>query len=183
MTLQSSWHECDGLVLSLGRKEPKSRMDENKIRNCLRFLSEIGFWNEERNELSRQGEQYFRAKHVLQDPEESRKILCDALMVYTPVQYICQTFWGRRALSSEQVENLLRHHQVLRKGETASSLLALLNHAGIITYSKRSRQIHVNINPFPDQGTDSSFLSHRVISPDTPYSNVKSIRQAIRSCE
>ena len=182
MVLQSSWRECDAVVLSLGRREQKSCKDEGKTRNCLSFLSEIGFWNNEKGELSPQGELYFRTRHIQRDQEEADKILRDVLMVYTPVQYICQSFWGRKPTTPEQVDNLLRHFQVLRKGETASSLLALLNHAGIVTYSKRSSEIHINVNPFPEQETDNTALSLRVISPDTPYSNVKSIRQVIRSC-
>jgi hypothetical protein len=184
MTLQTSWRECDALLLSLGRREIRSPKDESRSRNCLSFLSEICFWSEEKGDLTSQGEFYFRAKHVLQDQEEAKKILCDTLMAYAPVQYVCQNFWGRQAATRGQVENLLRHFQVLSKGETASSFLALLNHAGIITYSKRSGgKIRVRISPYPEQSTEVPVVLHRVISPDTPYSNIKNVRQVIRSCE
>ena len=185
--LTSPWSQCEAIIKALGRGAPlpdTSRAQRHR-KDVLNFLRELGILTRSGSPaLTDTGLDYFRSKYILEDQARAAHILSNLLLALPSVQSICQTFWGRKGVSSHNVLLLVQHLGYVGSQATISdmgSFLVLLNSTGVIRYSTKTRTVTVLLNPFPEEG--EAVPSPRFIAPETPYSNIKNIRQTLRACK
>jgi len=168
-----------GIRRSVESPQPKYGKD---LQHILSFLHNISFLDESMN-LSDIGQAYYLAKFVQADEEKALNLIRESLKNYEPIQMICQSLWGCPDISKENVRNLLLHMQYIDpkfKDSWLGSFITLLSKVGIISYSKKFKKLKITFNPNIDLGKNPEI---RIISPDTPFTNVKNIREILERCK
>ncbi|MFX1238579.1 MAG: hypothetical protein ACFE8P_12770, partial [Promethearchaeota archaeon] len=154
---------------------------EETIENIpeIRFLIQLGFLKN-KTTISEKGKLYFTKKYVLNDYEESKAILINAIKQIPACIAICESLFGRKDLKKENIFNLLLVYDLIdanSKLESISGFIMLLNYCGLISYSKKTGLIRINYNPFSCEELPRNIF----ISPETPFSNLIAIRKIIRN--
>lgn len=181
---QNSWKECEKILFAIaeGRLSvPNHISKEKKLKDSVSFLNNIGYCKN--GELTKDGEEYYKNKLILNDQNNAKVILRESIKKYEPTQLICQTLWGKESLTRDSVHRLLllkRYINPIFKSSNLSSFLMLLNHCEIIKYSKKFNKITILYNPL---GKDEAKASKRFLSPETPYTNIKILRECLRESE
>lgn len=182
--LKNSWAECDDILKSIGMRDTET-IQKNKGKKewseIIDFLRSIDFvcGNEKLTEI---GREYYKRKFILNDDEMGTEILTGALKRFLPTQAICQLLWGRPNLNKQSVYRLLLLEEYINpkefKEQDLGGFLMLLNQCGILKYSKKSGAITVQYNP---RTSDEIEVSTKFLAPETPYSNVRNLREILRN--
>ncbi|MCW4009709.1 MAG: hypothetical protein NWF05_03710 [Candidatus Bathyarchaeota archaeon] len=180
--LRNSWSDCDAAIDAIGMKTneyAQQKMGRKKWSDVTGFLKSIDFINSDG--LTEMGGDYYKSRFILHDKELSTKILATTIKKYLPTQAICQLLWGRPNLNKESIYRLLVHNDYISSKEfkepDIGGFLMLLNQCGIIKYNKKGNSIAVLYNP----RTGAEFeISTKFLSPETPYSNIRNLRDILR---
>lgn len=182
--LVEPWARCEETIHALGMHDLDKlarKLGTTTAQGIFGFLADIGFVENEK--LAPPGSDYFRSKFILNDGDSAEKILSDAVRQYSPTQAICQLFWGRPSLKRTNVYNLLVFEEYIDRASLSEdqigSFLMLLNQCGIIRYSKKTNDVTIIFNP---RTTSLTKTSTRFLSPETPYSNLRHLWEALRNC-
>lgn len=177
------WHTIEKILYSIGKG--KDKMDnehiigKEKLHATLSYLQKISFINKN-NELTEIGKKFYTELFVYND-ETAYSILADSLKKTEPVQLICQILWGRKNLTKNNIYNLLLVEKMIDekfKEDDLGSFLSMLNKCKILNYSKKSGTFEILYNPKNNLEKPTTLF----LSPDTPYSNMKALRETIRTC-
>jgi hypothetical protein len=146
----------------------------------LEFLGELGLVDAT-GELSASGREYFHAAFVLKDADAARRILARALLDYPAASALVQLLDGVASADKAVAETVLRS-QGFGMGLTerkVGTLLTLLDHAGLVLYSKRDGRLEVLLHPAREEEVPRSVF----ISPRTPFANRAWLRRVLEECE
>lgn len=176
-TLDINWKICEKLIVNILEGNPQS--EENKKE--FEFLKEIGFLDENYTP-TKICKDYYHKKYIENDEESAKNILSSILKNYKPVKVICEVLWGVNNLTKQNIYRLLVINNFVST-KNISGFIMLLNSCGIITYSKKTNKITINFNPRSKITFKPTLREEYIISPNTPYSNIKSLREIIRNCK
>ncbi len=179
-----SWQTIEKILYSIGKGTDKMDQEhiigKEKFHATLSYLQNISFITEN-NELTETGKKFYTEKFVCND-EIAYNILADSLKKTESVQVICQILWGRKNLTRNNIYNLLLIERMIDETfneDDVGSFLSILNKCKILNYSKKSRTIEILYNPKINSEKPTALF----LSPETPYSNIKALRETIRSCK
>ena len=171
------WKYFDELMLAIGTGEFTIKNHNNeKI-----FLESIGFVStvNEAVSLTPRGKEYYIQKFVNNSEIEAKKVLCEALKLHPAVILISQILSGSKNIKRINIYNLLKHHCFnldFQKEVELNNFLEILKLGDIASYNKNTRDVKV----LWQQETES-LSSHQFISPETPFSNIKRLKDIIKS--
>ena len=110
---------------------------------------------------------------------EAKKILSEALKLHPAIILISQILSGGKNIKRINIYNLLKHHNFdfdFPNDVELNNFLELLKFGNIISYNKNTRDVKVLW-----QQEAESLSAHQFISPDTPFSNIKRLKDIIKS--
>jgi len=174
MTLLPSkaWGSYDAAIKSLGQLRPAGTEAD------VPFLLQLGIvLREDPPRLSELGRRYFDARFIHGDEAATTQALQDALLLFPPVIAVAQILDGVAGATRSSVESVLRS-QGFGEGLTdrkIGSLLALMDRAGIIRYTRGTGGIEV----LTHIATAAEVPSSVFISPDTPFGNRVWLRRVL----
>ena len=129
--------------------------------------------------LTSHGKEYYFQKFIKNNAIEAKRVLCAALKLHPAVILISQILNGSKNITRINIYNLLKHHSFnldFTKEVELNSFLEILKLGGIVSYNKNTRDVKV----LWQQDADS-LSAHQFISPDTPFSNIKRLKDIIKS--
>ena len=181
--LKHSWSDCEAVIDSIGLKrleEMQTKLGRKKFSEIMSFLVSMGFVAND--DFTPLGSEFYTNKFILNDCEASKTTLMNATKQYLPTQAICQLLWGRPNLTKESIYRLLVHSDYINPKEYAlndlGGFLMLLNTSDIISYNKKGNTIAVLYNPRTNEEFKS--INAKFLSPETPYSNMRNLRELLR---
>jgi hypothetical protein len=193
--LKFAWSDCEEVISAIGLNtwsEVPQVFGIKKAQNIADFLTAIKFLGTDQNSLFPNysmnftdiGKDYYTAEYIWKDSTLSKKILAKSLEAYLPTQAICQLLWGRPNINKESVYRLLILQDFISvdefKENDLGGFLMLLNQCGFIKYNKRTGVITINYNSRAvNEGFDK--VQTKFLSPDTPYSNVRNLKEILRN--
>lgn len=183
-----SWQRIEQIIFEVGKSSDFDslknvcKLRKKELEETLSFLRDLSLVEEKSLRLTKRGKEFYTAKFVHNISDDAHSILGDALKEFEPVQVICQILRGRKGLRKSNIYNLLILENFISKDFEATELgsfINLLNKCSILKYNRKTGDIEILYNPKiqPVRGA-TQFLS-----PDTPYSNVKTLWEAIRKCK
>jgi hypothetical protein len=131
------------------------------------------------------GERYWKAKFVLEDSALARGALADILRDHPVVTGFCGALWGSGERPVSGALRLIR--QLTRSSNDGINRrwLALMNSAGLIVYNQKYPTLRVVYNPNElapaEVAEEREKTAAHVLSPDTPYGNLLSLRSVLRA--
>jgi len=187
------WKDFDSLILAVGSVE---LYRITKVTTEVKFLRDIDFLKmaakdvfsapffETANSditvsLTPRGKEYYTQKFVRNNEAEAKRILFEALKLHPAVILISQVLGGCKNIKRINVHNLLKHHNFqldFQKDVELNNFLEILKLGGIISYNKNTRDVRI----LWEQDIET-LSSHQFVSPETPYSNLKRLREIIKS--
>jgi hypothetical protein len=203
------WKDFDSLILAVGNGEIQKREELNTDTKFLRdidflrivpmpvpddsghsiegdrkdFFSGMFFEPRKNNEimlsLTPRGLEYYTQKFVRNNQAGAKHILSEALKLHPAVILISQVLSGCKSINRMNVYNLLKHHEFqldFQKDVELNNFLEILKLGSIISYNKHTRDVRI----LWEQDTET-LSSHQFVSPETPYSNLKRLREIIKS--
>lgn len=149
-------------------------------------LSELGLasGNYTSLELTPRGDQLYEAWHGYREREVGEGILRDAFQELGVTQALMQGLHGRKPVPVEGVLALLARHRLADSEDPTwfRAYLQNLNDLRIVAYSRKMQTVRVVASmPATDEGGKTA-PRVRVIQPDRPYSNLRHLRETLRSC-
>ena len=183
------WRYLDELLLVIGNGESQIKNYTNEIK----FLESIDFVNtasitcgtlttsikELTTPLTSRGKEYYSQKFIKNDGIEAGKVLSEALKLHPAIIVISQILSGSKNIKRINIYNLLKHHNFdfdFSKEVELNNFLEILKFGNIISYNKNTRYVKVLW-----QQEAESLSAHQFISPDTPFSNIKRLKDIIKS--
>lgn len=183
------WKYFDELILVIGNGESKIKNHTNEKK----FLESIDFVNtasitcgtlttsikELTTPLTSRGKEYYIQMFIKNNEVEAKKILSEALKLHPAIILISQILSGSKNIKRINIYNLLKHHNFgfdFPKEVELNNFLEILNFGNIISYNKNTRDVKVLW-----QQEAESLSAHQFISPDTPFSNIKRLKDIIKS--
>jgi hypothetical protein len=132
-------------------------------------------------DLNADGRAFDDAWSVYDDKPTAEAIMRKSLLNLPETQTVLQSLHGRGKVPAKGVVHYLARHGMIEPVEAKSVrvFLSLLGKAGIVAYSKKLQTVRTTV-PLPDEGGPEPVV--RVVDPERPYSNVRHIREVIRSC-
>jgi len=183
--LKDSWSKCEDILAAITmqtEKELEKKIGKSKWSELYGFLKEIGFIDH--TGLTELGKDYYKGKFILKDKKMWSTILKEALKKFYPTQAICQLLWGRPNLNKKNVYRLLVLEKYINSKEfrekDLGGFLMLLNQCNILKYDKKSGRITILYNP---RTIEDPEISTKFLSPETPYSNVRNLKEILRNAE
>lgn len=183
--LKDSWSKCENVLVAITmqtEKKLEKKIGKSKWSELYGFLEEIGFVDHDG--LTERGKDYYKSRFILRDKKMWNQILKDALKIFYPTQAICQLLWGRPNLNKQSVYRLLVLEEHINSKEfreqDIGGFLMLLNRCNILKYNKKSGEITILYNPRKGEETK---ISTKFLSPETPYSNVRNLKEILRKSE
>lgn len=131
--------------------------------------------------LTGPGREYFNARFVQGKCEEAVRVLCGLLIDYAPAAAILQLLGGVKGATRQTAETVLRSEgfgDALNE-RRLGSLLALMNHAGVIAYSPKTGSLQV-LRPLNEA---AEVPRTTFVSPKTPYGNRAWLRRLMGEAE
>lgn len=174
-----SWKAYSDTVKKIGEK--RKDVDHTE----LQFLSEIGFldftqglFGESVPTLSGIGTDYFKQKFIQGDDVSANISLRRGLMLYKPVEVLCQMLEGVPYAKKSTANSILRSQGLgdALTDRNLGTLLTLMDVAGVIGYTKSEINLFERISSAP-RVPNSVF-----VSPDTPYANRTWLRRVLEEC-
>jgi len=170
MLPSKGWASYEAVVFAIAERREVASGEEVEFLRSLGLVGPDG--------LTAEGERYFDLRVLDGDDVGARELLGRQLLEHSAeAAAIAQTLAMRGDVRRSLAETVLRRHGhgdglTERK---AGALLALMNHAGLIQYSKGRSTLRVVVEPLSErQPPDSVF-----ISPDTPWSNRRWLKRLI----
>lgn len=177
------WQAIERILYSIGKgtnnMDQEHIIGKEKFHATLSYLQNISFITEN-NELTENGKNFYTELFVCND-ENAYSILADSLKKTEAVQLICQILWGRKNLTKNNIYNLLLVERMIDekiREDELGSFLNILNKCKILKYRKNSGTMEILYNPKNNLEPPPTLF----LSPDTPYSNIKALRETIRTC-
>jgi hypothetical protein len=146
------------------------------VRNKLR---ELGLANLE-DELTPQGLAIEHAYWVAKDPTLCAEAMTRTVMAMPEVDALVQSLHGRGSVPVAGALYVLVRHRLATDGDMTAlrALLDVLNATGIATYSRK----HQTVRICSARNDDHEPLL-RVFEPSRPYSNLRHLRDILRTCK
>lgn len=183
--LKDSWSKCENVLAVITMQTEnklKEKIGKSKWSELYGFLEEIGFVD--CDGLTELGKDYYKSRFILGDKKMGRQILKETLKKFYPTQAICQLLWGRPNLNKQSVYRLLVLEEYINSKEfreqDLGGFLMLLNQCNILKYNKKSSGITILYNP---RTSEDPKISTKFLSPETPYSNVRNLKEILRNSE
>jgi hypothetical protein len=144
------------------------------------LLEKLGFLLADKS-LNADGRAFDDAWWVYGDKGAAEPFMQKALLQLPETQTILQSLHGRGQVPAAGVVYYLARHGLAdsNDGKPVRVFLGILRAAGIVSYSNKHQTVRVTV-PMPDDGGPDPVV--RVIDPDRPYSNVRHLRELLRSC-
>jgi hypothetical protein len=144
------------------------------------LLETLGLLKADGN-LNADGRAFDDAWWVYDDRPAAEAIMRKSLLNLPATQTILQSLHGRGKVPAKGVVHYLARHGMVDPSEDKAVrvFLGLLRKAGIVAYSNKLQTVRTTV-PLPDGGGPEPVV--RVVDPERPYSNVRHIREVIRSC-
>lgn len=173
------WSKIEFVIFSLGGRDYKPLKSQTDIDKAVSFLKSISFIDENK-QLTEVGKNYYYNSLVLNDKNTAYEFLSGKLIELKSVQLICQILWGRLNIKKENIANLLYIEGIISSKENINigPFIGLLSKCKIISYNKKNGYIQILFNPRSEKQVNTSFLS-----PDTPYTNIRSFRNILEKCD
>jgi len=175
ISLFRSWKCCEKILKSIAEK---NYVYSPYDKSSLNFLKQLGFLSF-KSKISNKGNNYFVKKYILNEYQEGKEILTNAVKDLPVIYSITSVLYGRKGLNRQNLYSFLLNFGFIHKNvniERLSGFIMLLNYCKILTYSKKTGNIKINHNPHCNKDLPKSFF----ISPETPFSNLFSVRKIIR---
>lgn len=175
MLPKKSWSSYEARLQEIGERRFHGSSSE------IALLVALGLASEGPLELTPLGEQYFSSRFIRAEPDSVREILAAAVRTYPPAEAIVQLLAGVAEVDRTRVETVLRS-QGLDDGlaeRSLSSLLVLLDEAGVIRYTRNSGAVEVLASPAKESAPPRNVF----VSPSTPFGNRVWLRRVIESLE
>lgn len=167
--MRSSWSNAEEDLLGFYENGGELGDDSRE------FLERINFV--ENGRVSDVGMRYLDSKFIY-DRDDHADILRHEVLNLKEIRELCQSFYGQQT-EREKVERFFRTKTDVSDSREVGRILNLLNSLNIVSYSKRTGSVQFNeVDQVEKQDQDSYRVTHR-----TPYSNIKRLRRAIRTCE
>lgn len=200
-----SWKYFDELILKIGNVELSKIENFNVETNFLEAIDFVAVAKEEHTasrlgfdftkgfeigtievkeekitiSLTSRGKEYYIQKFIKNNIIEAKRVLCEALKLHPAVILISQILNGSKNITRMNIYNLLRHHSFnldFIKEVELNSFLEILKIGDIVSYNKNTRDVKVLW-----QQEAETLSAHQFISPDTPFSNIKRLKDIIKS--
>lgn len=132
--------------------------------------------------LTEEGHAFDDSANVYDDREEARRLLREAYLRTPATQALMQGLHGRGTVSVAGALHLLARHRLADANDISGfrGMLTVLNAMGVVSYSKKHQTVRI-VAPMPDE--EAPLSSVRVVAPERPYSNIRHLRETIRSCK
>lgn len=197
------WKYFDELIQKIAHGELSKLTDHDVGSAEIKFLSAIDFIKVIENEivtsgydlplnrnvdakkkemtasLTYRGKEYYTHKQIKNNAIEAKNLLSEALKLHPAVILVSQILSGSKNIKRINVYNLLKHHNFdldFQKNVVLNNFLEILKLGEIISYNKNTRDVKVLW-----QQETNDLPSHQFISPETPFSNIKRLREIIIS--
>ncbi len=177
MLPSSSWKKHLSYIQTMGEGESITSSDIGDDYDFLRDLGVISSINT--GELTDEGDEIFCSVFIRRD-EREREVLRNLLLRFPPTIALQQYLWGVKDISVSQVLTVLKTTKLWQYAtmEPLTHFLDLLNYAGVISYSKKHKLVHILISPDTEKVPTNVF-----IDPTRPYSNIVWIKRILGECE
>jgi hypothetical protein len=132
--------------------------------------------------LTDEGRAFDDAANVYGDDGEAQRMLREAYLRMPITQALMQGLHGRGAVPVSGALHLLARHGLMDAKALPAfrSMLSVLNGMGVLAYSVKHQTVRITA-PMPSD-EDGPQPAVRVVEPDRPYSNVRHLRETLRSC-
>lgn len=173
----SNWKKLLPYIKLAGEGESVS---QSSIGDDYAFLCDVGIMSDtDTGILTTEGDSIFRSIFIRRDGKE-RGILRDLLLRFPPTIALQQSLWGVKDIQVAQVLTVLKATGFWQYDsmEPLTHFLDLLNHAEIISYSKKHKQVRVLVSPDTETVPANVF-----IDPSRPFSNIIWIKRILAECE
>jgi hypothetical protein len=174
---QNSWKKLLPYIQSAGERES---IGKSELGDDYKFLLDIGIFAEASDDLlTDTGRAFFEAVFIRCDGSDT-EILQHLLLQYPITVALQQYLWGVKDVKIEQVLTVLKSTGFWSYSsiEPMTHFLDLLNQAGIISYSRKLRQVKILISP------DAPHVPKNVfIDPSRPFSNILWIKRVLAECD
>lgn len=173
------WKKCENILAQIS--EHRYRLDEKEYQIELNFLQRIGLLDQKFNTTDI-GLQYYAEKFIRNDKKKADEILSALLKEYKPIRILCELLWGIKNLTKENIYRALLVYDLIDCRTTIEEItgfIMMLNSIGILSYSKKMNKVVIKYNP----GTEKPERKEIAISPTTPFTNIKHLREILRNCE
>jgi len=161
--------------------EKRFSSKESKLSNELHFLKRIGFLDQN-FDFTEIGLDYYKKKYIQNEKKKADEIFSMRLKDFRPVRILCELLWGRKDLTKDNIYQALLVYDLINRETTIDEItgfIMILNRFGILTYSKKTNNIVIKYNP----GMENPEREEKIISPSTPFTNIKNLREIFRNCE
>jgi hypothetical protein len=174
---QNNWKKILPHIQAAGERQSVSKV---KIGDDFQFLQDIGVFQDGTDDvLTEAGRALFESVFIRCDGK-SVEILQQLLLQYPITAAIQQYLWGVKDATIDQVLTVLKAtgFWFYSSAEPMTHFLDLLNQVGIISYSKKLRQVKVLVSP------DAPYVPKNVfIDPNRPFSNILWIKRVLAECK
>ena len=148
------------------------------------FLVELGFIDAH-GALTDAGSRLYVSQVVKQDDKAGAEALGEILKGSAVVTAFCGTLWGSGDAPIAGAVSLLKRLTGAESDTEARRWLRAMNRGKLIAYNQNQSTLRVLFNPEelvpPDEATDREREAGHVISPETPYGNLLSLRDLLRA--
>jgi hypothetical protein len=155
--------------------------DDNKRSD--QILTELGLIDS--TGVTDDGEALYMAKFVTQDPDTTREVLADVLKRQPVVHAVLEALWPVENPPVSGAVNLLKRLTKHHKEQDARRWLNVMNQAGLVAYNRNSAKMRILFNPTelapPEQDEELERQRAHVLSRDTPFGNLLSLRDLLRA--
>lgn len=164
----------------LGRPTAGDRVLVTELRFAVQEEHEPGVLGAFR--LTDEGRAFDDAANVYDDQNEARRLLREAYLRTPATQALMQGLHGRGPVPVAGALHLLARHRLADSNDISGfrGMLTVLNSLGVVSYSVKHQTIRITA-PMPDEAAPPSRV--RVVEPERPFSNIRHLRETIRSCQ
>jgi len=133
--------------------------------------------------LTRKGAEFDDAWTVYRNEDAARALLRSSLVDLPPTQALIQGLHGRGSVALEGALHLLARLGHAEPDDVTAfrGFLKMLNEFAIVAYSVKLQTVRVTTEmPPPEVEAE---VAVRIVQPERPYSNVRNLREVLRSCK
>lgn len=137
---------------------------------------------DEKNNLTQRGREIEERWWIERRPEAAMPAVAESFKNLPATQAMVQILHGRVSLPFDGVLYHLQRHGLAGEGDKSAfrSFVSLLNQLGLVSYSNKHQTIRLTM-PVPSE-PEKVGQRVRVVEPDRPYANVRSLREILREC-
>jgi len=168
--MENNWKNIESEFLDFYKGDKEELGEDTE-----RFLEKINFLSE--GETTELGEEYLDSKYIFENGNH-QAILRHEVLNISEIRELCQSFYGQET-DRKNVERFFNSKTEIQDEKKVGRVLALLNGLGIVSYSTKTGTVQFKQS---EQVEEQDQSTYRVTSR-TPYSNIKRLRKAIRTCE